>query len=331
VQRTGKPRVLLVTNMYPTSADPARGVFVERLVRALNQLLTVPVQVVLVGRTGAGGFLRSRRAVVDAVRAFNPDVLHVYYGLSAAAVPASLTLPTVVTLCGSDLLQWKHRRTLRGLVEYVFSVWVAKRASVILVQSLVMRDALPRTVPRDRIKVEPPGIDLGLFRPLDRTECRRRLGWPTDRRVVLFPAHPARPIKQYSLASAAVELLKSKSGLPVELRTLSNVAPGSVPVYMNAADCVLITSAWEAGPIALTEALACGVPVVTVPVGYAAGNGAVRDAVRVVSPQPECIARALEEVIVCAPPRERSRAWEFQSELAYGDRIVRTYREALKL
>src|SRR3989442_11665094 len=94
------PRVLLVTNMYPVPGDPVRGIFVARQMRAVSEVLRRPVEVIVVGRTGAGGLFRSRRLVADAIQKVAPDVVHVYYGLSGAALPFSLEPPVVLSLGG---------------------------------------------------------------------------------------------------------------------------------------------------------------------------------------------------------------------------------------
>ena len=111
--------------------------------RAVNAILQRPVEIVVVGKTGAGGLLRSRRAVADAIRRFAPDVVHVYYGLSGAALPLSLTQPVVLTLCGSDVFRWRIWRDMKGLLEYVISMATARRARAVVVQSGAIRDALP--------------------------------------------------------------------------------------------------------------------------------------------------------------------------------------------
>ena len=318
-------RVVLVTNLFPTPAYPHRGIFVERQVTVMNRLLREPVRVVLVGRTGAGGWLASRRVVGEIVATVRPDIVHVYYGASGAVVPLGLTQPIVLTLCGSDILRWGTRHDFRGLLEYAVSWVTAVRAQAVVVQSKPVRDALGAQVLKSKAIVVPTGIDLATFAPRDRTRCRARLGWPVDEAVVLFPADPRRREKQFPLAEASVaRLVRSHSGQRVTLRVLRDVAPDSVVDHLNAADCVLLTSAWEAGPIVLAEALACGIPVVSTPVGYAA-DGALPPHLQVVPPDVESLAEAVGRALDDPPPRVRPMDWWAPSDHEYARRLIQIY------
>jgi len=80
---------------------------------------------------------------------------------------------------------------------------------------------------------------------------------------LFFPADPARPEKRFERASEVAE----RAGL--ELLTGGGIEPDEMPVWMNAAHAVLITSEYEGFGLACLEALACDVPVISTPVGIA--------------------------------------------------------------
>jgi teichuronic acid biosynthesis glycosyltransferase TuaC len=78
---------------------------------------------------------------------------------------------------------------------------------------------------------------------------------------LLFPADPSRPEKRYDRAQALAEAAKAR------LLTLGGVDPERVPLYVNAANAVIVPSEREGFGLAVLEALACDVPVLATPVG----------------------------------------------------------------
>jgi glycosyltransferase involved in cell wall biosynthesis len=91
------------------------------------------------------------------------------------------------------------------------------------------------------------------------------LDLPLDKSFVLFAANPDNPIKRYTLAKEAVALLKSR--FDVELVVVFRAPHEQMPLYMNACDVLILTSAHEGSPTVVKEALACNLPIVSVDVG----------------------------------------------------------------
>ena len=111
--------------------------------------------------------------------------------------------------------------------------------------------------------VLPCGPDLGRFQRLPRTEARRELGLDPDGRFLLFPANPARPEKRHDRAAELAQACDA------ELLTGGSIEPDRMPLWVNAANAVLVTSDYEGFGLAALEALACDVPVLSTPVGVA--------------------------------------------------------------
>ncbi|MDZ5812515.1 glycosyltransferase family 4 protein [Halorubrum sp. AD140] len=175
--------------------------------------------------------------------------------------------------------------------------WCAKRASAVVVMSAEMDRHLDADA-----AVIPHGVDLDQFRPRNQAAARAELGWADDTVSVLFPAHPARPVKNYPRAERVVAAARDRLSDPVSLETLSDVPHQAVETYMNAADALLLTSHHEGSPNTVKEALACNLPVVSTPVGD------VADRLDGVSPSAVCetddeLVGALTRVL-----RERTRS-----------------------
>ena len=308
-------KVLAVTNLFPTEAAPASGTFVHEQVESLRAL-GVDVDVLHIRRAeGRGAYLRLARTIDEAVERSRPDVVHAMYGgvlaYGAARALRGQSQPLVVSFCGSDLLGGgdgglgMQARERLGVLASRRSL--AHTAGVI-VKSAGLERALPASFPRDRVWVIPSGVDLELFVPRDHEEARRELGWAPDLQTVLFASATTRPEKRFDRAQAAFAELERRRP-DVELRALDGVARADVPLWLNAADVVLLTSSTEGSPNVIKEALACCTPIVSVDVGDVREriDGIVGNAV--VEPTPDALAAALLTALD-APrdPRARERA-----------------------
>lgn len=181
------------------------------------------------------------------------DVIHANYGLTAPAALAQPTRPVVVSLWGSDLF---------GNLG-----WVSKQCSRVADAVIVMSDGMAAELDGVETHVIPHGVNLELFRPIPGDVARKRVGWDDDAAQVLFPYSKQRPVKDYPRAEAVVAAARDRVDGPVELQTLFDVPHDLMPLYLNAADVLLLTSEHEGSPNSVKEALACNLPVVSTDVG----------------------------------------------------------------
>ena len=260
-------RVLAVATALPHGPSDVVGIFIQREIDALRRL---GMDVVTFEARYRLGPVRAARALRRRIHESRPDLVHVYAG-SIGALCASFVspVPLVVTFMGSDLLGAARGDPLRERfvchVSVLCSQWAARRAAALVVWSEQLRGALRRRADRARARVIPGGVDVDLFRPMDRGLARRSLGWE-EGPVVLFGASRHRAVKRFWLAEAAIRRLAAL-GIAARLESLEDVPPARVPLYLNAADCMLLTSQHEGSPNVVKEAVACACPVVGVPVG----------------------------------------------------------------
>ncbi len=294
-------RLLAITNIYPSPERPWLGTFVEQQVTGL-QSVGVETQVLYFNRKKEGPLIYYRMGsrISEAIAGFRPDLLHVMYGgvMADRITRRSWSKPVVVTFHGSNLLGENLSGVLRELLSHygVRCSWrAARRAAGVVVVARHLERALPGDVNRRKVRVIPCGIDPERFNPMDPEACRQRLGWAAGRFHVLFPANGGDPVKRPWLAQGAVRALKDQ-GVPAELHMLSGVPYRDVPLWMNASDVLILTSLQEGSPTVVKEALACGVPVVSVDVGDVAERIFGTDGCHLAGPEPGDLALKLLEV-----------------------------------
>jgi D-inositol-3-phosphate glycosyltransferase len=151
----------------------------------------------------------------------------------------------------------------------------------------------------EKVCTIPPGIDLELFRPLDKLACRARLGLEPSEPVVLFCGR-VDPIKGIETLVEATALLSAGDvppptvlfvggnldvggelegplvgvarqaealGVRDRFRFVGSQPQDDLPRFYAAADVVAVPSRYESFGLVAVEALACGVPVVASRVG----------------------------------------------------------------
>jgi teichuronic acid biosynthesis glycosyltransferase TuaC len=246
-------RALVVTNMYPSPAHPALGSFVRDQVRALRQIDGVEVELFAFAPGDARGYLRAARTLRQRYGRARFDVVHAHFGLTAWPALGASGRARAVTLHGTDLAHPRSRAITLAALPLLDLVGTVSEPLAEQLPSWAAR--------RTTTAVLPCGVDLQRFRRIPRPEARKALGLDPKKPYLLFPADPARPEKRYDRArEVAAE---------VPLLTLVDVAPSEVPLWVNAANAVLVPSEREGFGLAALEALACDVPVLATPAGVA--------------------------------------------------------------
>jgi teichuronic acid biosynthesis glycosyltransferase TuaC len=262
-------RILVVTSLWP-----GEGTYSGRQVQSLCESLAATqgalVDVHLLHGRGDSKFFTGMMGVRAAVRRTRPDVVLAVYGPSVIACSLVRTVPKVVYLLGSDV----NRRQVCQVV----SLFTGRSTLPVFVSdSLRCRWPHP-----DRGLVIPNGVDRQVFRPGSRTSARARLGFPATGARVMFGGVRSVATKNSRRFDAVLELVRGSAPDAQPLELTGNQSTGEVAGLIQCADVLLLTSnqGTEGSPTIVKEALACGVPVVTVDVGdvnrwVCAENGAV--------------------------------------------------------
>jgi len=252
--RPPQMRALVVTNMYPTPARPALGSFVRDQVDALRRIDGLEVELFAFAPGSPAAYLRAANDLRTAHRESTYDVVHAHFGLTAWPALAAKGAAHAVTLHGTDLAHPRSRAITLGALPF---------QDLVATVSEPLASQLPAWARRKRNAILPAGVDIDRFKPIPRHEARAKLGLDPGGTYLLFPADPKRPEKRFDRAKA----LAARADVP--LLTLGNTDPHQVPLWVNAANAVLVPSERESFGLAVLEALGCDVPVLATPVGIA--------------------------------------------------------------
>ena len=204
--------------------------------------------------------------------------------------------PLVVHFHGPWALEGSAEGVRRGIV-FIRSLQeraVYARAERFIVLSRAFAEILQREyrISPAKIRIVPGGVDLSRFAAREtREEARRRLGWPTDRRIVVAVRRlvPSKGLHRFigaiaALRSATPDILAFIVGsgplladlqrhvrehrLEPWIRFTGYVSDDALIAAYRAADLAVVpTLAFEGFGLAAVEALATGTPVLVTPIG----------------------------------------------------------------
>lgn len=254
--------------------------------------------------------------IKDEIKLFCPDIVHAHWGSLLALISAIASIkgpPLIISYRGSDINPVPSDKFVKYVIRQFCSQVAAQRAAGIICMSEELKSRL--WIHSDRVKIILDGTDITLFNPRDRIYARRLLDWPEHDKIVLFYAGRNPQVKRLDLAIASITYAQQIIG-PIRLEILHGDVPyDQVPLRMNAADCLLMTSDYEGSPNVVREALACNTPVVSVPVGDVRRWLTGLKGTRIADRKPSKLGQALADIITDGiRPNGQVFAGEFSEE-----------------
>jgi teichuronic acid biosynthesis glycosyltransferase TuaC len=246
-------KVLVLTNMYPTPDRPFHGTFVEQQVKSLRRE-GVEVDVLYVDGVKSNlNYLWGFPRLWSKLLTKHYDLIHAHYVFSGLIARAQLACPVVLTHHGSQVFQgWQAR--------------LCRVATPLMDRAIVVSPEMKEKGRLSNANIIPCGIDFELFKPTPRQQARKELGLPQDKKLVLYAGEYFRPIKRFDIVQTAMKLLHEKRP-DAELVLVAKKPLHEVPKYMSACDVLVLVSDGEGSPMVIKEAMACNLPIVSVPAG----------------------------------------------------------------
>ncbi len=269
-----------------------------------------------------------RSVATELIRSgYDFDLIDAHYffpdGVAAAMLGKRLGRPVIITARGTDINLIPRYRVPRCLIR-----WAADNAAGVVAVCEALRDEFTRIgVDSSRVRVLRNGVDLDIFKPIDRSIARRKLGL---REPVLLSVGHLIPRKGHDLViqalleipkasllivgegpiEASLKRLTDSLGLAQRVRFLGPVAHERMHEVYSAADVLVLASDREGWPNVLLEAMASGTPVAATNVWGAPEVVASRAAGVLISDRnPGAIARAVQNLLATPPDRTETRAY----------------------
>lgn len=300
-------RVLYVTTQWPTEDNPTAVPFVVRHIEYMRQA-NIQVDVFhFRSEWRLRNYWLARREMLALLHDNNYDLIHANFAQAGLLAIMQARVPVSVLYGGTDVLGRRRPDggiSMFGRLQRFIALLVSRRASANIVVSRQLGEVL--NVNYDLI---PAGLDLNLFKPIDQKQAREQLNLSSAKYYALFLGNPdkAGDHKRFHLAQKSVELAQ-KQLHDLEFLPVWNVPHTQIPVYMSAANVLLLTSRSEGSPNVVKEALACNLSVVSVDVGDVRERlTRVEGTIICENDKPETIAKGIIEICTNYPGHIQSR------------------------
>jgi len=222
------------------------------------------------------------------------DIMHSHYWLSGSvglSLSSKWKIPhvsTFHTLAQKKMLArvGEYETNDRLHVEYT----MAENSDSIIISTQDEADTIKDiyNIPTDKLNVIPAGVDLNLFKPKDKYKTKKHLGLNSEK-IILAVAR-LEPLKGLDILISAIYKIENNAditlliagdylnnqrefqrlqtiikalGLSEKIKFLGNIQHNKMPLYMSAADVLVMPSYYESFGLAALEAMACGTPVIT--------------------------------------------------------------------
>lgn len=197
------------------------------------------------------GYLKNLSRLNKKIKSFAPDIVHAHFGLSGLAANLQRKIPVVITFHGSDANIFKVQLLSKIAARLSkFNIFVSEK-----IQKKIRVNS--------QSSIVPCGINLGIFKPMDRKIAREKLNMDPEKKYILFPSDFGNTVKNSPLAFSAINKLQ----MDCELIELKNRSREEVNLLLNACNLLLLTSTSEGSPQVIKEAMACNCPIVATDVG----------------------------------------------------------------
>jgi len=226
----------------------------------------------------------------------NYNIVHIQTsGPLGGFIPAIVGSTVAPILKANLVVTFHYRPDLSFIAKYkkIFRFVVHRSKAFLVVSRKQIKNfemVMERNLIEEKVDIVFNGFDSELFKPMDRKEARSKLSLPPDKKIILNVANLV-PVKGHKYLIEAIQkivkvrddvlvLIVGDGPLRRDLETqvkklnlesyvkLVGAKPHhEIPLWMNAADLLVLPSLSEGNPTVMFEALGVGLPFVGTAVG----------------------------------------------------------------
>lgn len=260
-------KVLQITTNYPCKENPIFGIFMKEQIESVEKF---GVQNTIIFSNGlksnpkikfSATFIHLRTAIklFFHLKKNKYDVIHCHNVLSGLILQIARGFKNKNTI-----LSLQIDPDTPGSTDHKYTKKLYPKFAKLIVKKQLKNQM-------DKFEYLPNGVNMDLFKPLDKNECKKDLGLDLNKRYILFVdsnTYKARTQKRKDRFDETLKILRNKYGYTnLEELVMTKTLRNDVPKWMNACDLYLLSSDEEGSPNAVKECMACNVPVVATPVG----------------------------------------------------------------
>lgn len=251
-------KILHVTTNYPTPEFPIFGIFVKEQVESLQKLgMECDVFYCDGKNRGFKQYITYVPALFKKAWFGGYDIIHCHHALSAIILwmtGAPLFKKVVLSYQNDPTHEWGDK--CFRFFNVFFKAFILKNTSGVYLKY-------------PKMHYLPNGCNQDFFRPMDKEDCRKELGWDMDKQYIIYmdSNKGVRTQKRKDRFDETIQILNEKYGYQAEAVVMRNVRRELIPTYMNAADLHMISSDFEGSPNSVKECMCCNTPVVSTAVG----------------------------------------------------------------
>lgn len=236
-----KIKLLAITNLFPSSKEPTRGIFNKQQFAELAKLCELKVVAPLpwhlkidvlrkemiegietyhpryimtpkVGRSLYGFFfyISLLGYIKELYKKFNYDIILATWAYPDAfgsyLIAKALKKPIVIKVHGSDINTYSGYFLRRKMIS-----WALRNCDKVIAVSNALKEQMIKIgVSSEQIVVVPNGIDSNLFKPMNMEECRKKIKLPVNSKIILYTGNLVSAKKVDVLIDAFYVLSRSR-------------------------------------------------------------------------------------------------------------------------